>query len=184
MNSRDVTTLKQIDLPAADNSTEGLSINETDLKFIRRSFEVAREARENGNHPFGALLVDEQCHVLLKAENTVITERDCTGHAEANLMRQASRQYSPEFLAKCTVYASTEPCPMCSAAIFWGNVRRIVFGLSTDSLNEIVGKGSEDVMFLPIREVLSKGRKAIEVLGPCLEDEGRELQEGFWNTSF
>ena len=159
---------------------EDTAMNETDLKFIRLSYEVAREARGNGNHPFGALLVSEQGHVLLKAENTVVTERDCTGHAEANLMREATRRYSSEFLAKCTVYASTEPCPMCSAAIFWGNVRRIVFGLSTERLNEIVGDASENVMWLPVREVLSKGRKTIEVLGPCLEEEGQQLQEGFW----
>lgn len=180
MNNRHATPLQAIEAPLAGGGLDQASITEDDLKFIRLSFEVAREARENGNHPFGALLVDEQGHILLKAENTVVTERDCTGHAEANLMRQASRQYSPEFLAKCTVYASTEPCPMCSAAIFWGNVRRIVFGLSTNSLNEIVGEESEDVMFLPSRELLSKGRKQIVVLGPCLEDDGRQLQEGFW----
>lgn len=180
MNSRHATSLEQVETPTAVGITDRASITETDLKFIRLSFEVAREARENGNHPFGALLVDEQGHVLIKAENTVVTERDCTGHAEANLMRQASRQYSPAFLAKCTVYASTEPCPMCSAAIFWGNVRRIVFGLSTDSLNEIVGQDSEEVMCLPSRELLSKGRKQIVVLGPCLEEDGRRLQEGFW----
>lgn len=162
---------------------EEVAINDTDLKFIRLSFEVAREARGNGNHPFGALLVSEQGHVLLKAENTVITDRDCTGHAEANLMRQATRRYSRDFLARCTVYASTEPCPMCAAAIFWGNARRIVFGLSTASLNEIVGDATEEVMDLPIRELLSKGRKAIEVVGPCLEEEGRRLQDDFWLTA-
>lgn len=155
-------------------------MNDTDLKFIRLSFEVAREARANGNHPFGALLVDDQGHILIKGENTVITERDCTGHAETNLMREASKAYTPEFLARCTLYASTEPCPMCSGAIFWGNVRRVVFGLSTESLNEIVGDETQEVLYLPSRELFAKGRKQIEVLGPVLEDEGREVHEGFW----
>lgn len=181
MKNPNTTQPQQIENPAPSISMAESPINETDLKFIRLSFEVAREARENGNHPFGALLVDAQGHVLLKAENTVITARDCTGHAEANLMRQASRQYSSAFLANCTVYASTEPCPMCASAIFWGNVRRIVFGLSTESLNEIVGEASEEVMCLPSREVFDRGRKSVEVLGPCLEDEARRLQEGFWN---
>ncbi len=155
-------------------------MNATDLKFIRLSYEVAQDARKNGNHPFGALLVSEEGDALLKAENTVVTAKDCTGHAELNLMREASRRYTREFLAKCTVYASTEPCPMCSAALFWGNIRRVVFGLSTEALNEIVGDDSQDVMYMPSREVLSRGRKAIEVLGPILEDEGRKLHEGFW----
>ncbi|MER3462534.1 MAG: nucleoside deaminase, partial [Armatimonadota bacterium] len=95
-----------------------------DLEFLRQAVEVARRARANGNHPFGALLVDAEGKVLLEAENTVQTERDCTGHAELNLMRLASRSYDPGFLATCTLYTSTEPCAMCSGAIYWGNVRR------------------------------------------------------------
>jgi tRNA(Arg) A34 adenosine deaminase TadA len=155
-------------------------MNEIDLKFIRLSFEVAQEARANGNHPFGALLVDERGHVLLKGENTVVTEHDCTGHAETNLMRQASREFSPEFLAKCTLYASTEPCPMCTGAIFWGNVRRVVFGLSTECLNMIVGEETQEVLYLPSHELFARGRKQVEVLGPVLEEEGSKVHEGFW----
>ncbi len=155
-------------------------MNETDLKFIRLSFEVAAEARANGNHPFGALLVDEEGHVLLKGENTVVTDHDCTGHAEINLIREASRAYSPEFLARCTLYASTEPCPMCAGAIFWSNVRRVVFGLSTASLNTLVGEETQEVLDLPSRELLAKGRKRIEVVGQVLEEEARRVHEGFW----
>jgi tRNA(Arg) A34 adenosine deaminase TadA len=155
-------------------------MDEHDAKMMRLSFEVAREARQKSNHPFGALLVDGQGRVLLKGENTVVTESDCTGHAETNLLREASRLFAPDFLATCTLYASTEPCPMCAAAIFWSNVRRVVFGLSTARLNERVGGESEDVMWLPCREVLSRGRKTIEVIGPLLEDEASEVVEGFW----
>lgn len=155
-------------------------MNETDLKFIRLSFQVAAEARANGNHPFGALLVDEEGHVLLKGENTVVSDHDCTGHAETNLIREASRAYSPEFLARCTLYASTEPCPMCAGAIFWSNVRRVVFGLSTAGLNALVGEETPDVLNLPSRELFAKGRKRIEVVGPVLEEEARRVHEGFW----
>ncbi len=155
-------------------------MNETDLKFIRLSLEVAAAARANGNHPFGALLVDEEGHVLLRGENTVVTEHDCTGHAELNLIREASSAYSPEFLARCTIYASTEPCPMCAGAIFWGNVRRVVFGLSTAGLNALVGEETPDVLNLPSRELFAKGRKRIEVVGPVLEEEARRVHEGFW----
>lgn len=155
-------------------------MNETDLKFIRLSFQVAAAARANGNHPFGALLVDEEGHVLLKGENTVVSDHDCTGHAETNLIREASRAYSPEFLARCTLYASTEPCPMCAGAIFWSNVRRVVFGLSTAGLNALVGEETPDVLNLPSRELFAKGRKRIEVVGPVLEEEARRVHEGFW----
>lgn len=156
------------------------TVSEADLKFIRLSYEVAQVSRENGNHPFGALLVSDQGELLLRGENSVITKRDCTGHAELNLLREASRKYSRELLATCTIYASTEPCPMCSAAIFWANVKRVVFGLGTESLNQIVGDQTEEVMHIPAREVLSRGRKHIEVLGPVLEEEGRKPHNGFW----
>lgn len=99
-------------------------MDKNDLKFTRASIEIARRARNNGNHPFGALLVDENGQIAIEAENTVVTAKDCTGHAETNLMRKASSKYDNAFLAKCTIYTSTEPCPMCAGAIFWGNVRR------------------------------------------------------------
>ena len=39
------------------------------LRFIRAAIELARKAREKGNHPFGALLVDEHGQIILEAEN-------------------------------------------------------------------------------------------------------------------
>jgi len=155
-------------------------VNETDQIFIRSSIEVAQKARDNGNHPFGAILVDKKGHIVLEAENNVVTEKDCTGHAELNLMRKASQKYDEDFLAKCTLYTSTEPCPMCSGAIFWGNVRRMVYGLSEKGLYDIVGEVSEEVLHLPARELFAKGKKSIEVIGPVLEEEAKKVHEGFW----
>src|SRR6266446_9780779 len=61
-------------------------------QHLRRAIELARQAREHGNHPFGALLVDHRGNVVLEAENTVRTDKDITAHAETNLMRMASRR--------------------------------------------------------------------------------------------
>ena len=155
-------------------------MNRNDLKFIRYANEIAQQAKDKGNHPFGALLVDEQGTVLLLGENTVVTEKDCTGHAEINLIREASKLYTADFLAKCTLYASTEPCPMCSGAIFWGNVRRVVFGLSENGLYDMISENSDEVIRMPCRELFDKGRKAIIVLGPVLEEEAKKIHEGFW----
>ena len=155
-------------------------MDENDVRFMRVAIDVARKARDKGNHPFGAVLVDEQGHILMEAENTVVTEKDCTGHAETNLMRQASRKYDSDFLARCTLYASTEPCPMCAGAIFWGNVRRVAYGLSEEGLYEMIGEDAEEVLYLPCRELLGKGEKPIEVVGPILEEEARRVHAGFW----
>jgi tRNA(Arg) A34 adenosine deaminase TadA len=151
-----------------------------DLEFLRMTFDIARKARNNGNHPFGALLVDETGRILLEAENTVVTSKDITGHAETNLIRAASQIYDQDFLATCTLYASTEPCPMCAGAIFWSNIRKVVFGLSEEGLYNMVDEGSEEVLKLSCQTLLLHGRKKIDVIGPSLEDEAREVHQGFW----
>jgi tRNA(Arg) A34 adenosine deaminase TadA len=156
-------------------------MNEFDLKIVRAAIHLAWKAREKGNHPFGAVLVDDQGNKLIEAENTVVTDLDVTGHAEINLVRAASKKYNPEFLAKCSIYTSTEPCPMCTSAIYWANVRRVVFGLSQASLYEMIGKDNDEVLYLPCRELFDKGKKSIEVLGPFLEEEARIAHAGFWS---
>ena len=154
-------------------------MDETDLHLLRTAIDIARGAREHGNHPFGALLADEQGNILLRAENTVVTAHDCTGHAETNLMREATKTFSPQRLADCTLYTSTEPCPMCAGAIFWGNVRRVVYALSEEGLYALTGD-TPDKLLLSCREVFARGGHPIEVIGPALEDEARKVHEGFW----
>ncbi len=157
--------------------------SEIDLQHLRTAINIARRAREHGNHPFGALLVDENNTVILEAENTVNTERDCTGHAETNLIRNASPLFDRATLEKCTLYSSTEPCAMCSGAIHWGGVGRVVYALSEDGLYAMTNSGSHldnETMSLPCREVFARCVRPVNVVGPLLEDEGREVHEGFW----
>jgi tRNA(Arg) A34 adenosine deaminase TadA len=68
---------------------------------------------------------------------------------------------------------------MCSGAIFWSNIQRVVFGLSQAGLYAITG-GGEDELLLPCREVLSRGNKPIEVVGPLMEQQAREVHISFW----
>jgi tRNA(Arg) A34 adenosine deaminase TadA len=153
----------------------------TDLEHLRTAIEVAQRARAHGNHPFGAILVDENNQVLLEAENSVVTGKDCTGHAETNLMRLATQNFSAEKLSACTLYTSTEPCAMCSGAIYWGNVGRVIYALSEVALYEIVGP-SPDQLLLPSREVFAHSQRQVEVEGPALElgKEARAVHVGFW----
>ena len=154
---------------------------ELDENLMRRAIEIAADSRAHGNHPFGALLADEERHILLEAENTVVTGKDCTGHAETNLMRKACKEFDRDTLAKCTIYTSTEPCPMCVGAIFWANVGKVVFGLSAKRLYEIVGNKSEEVFEISSKELFNKGKKKVEVIGPLLENEAVKVHEGFWD---
>ena len=152
-----------------------------DVYFLRCAIQQAREAREDGNHPFGAILVDNEGNVVLSAKNTVHTERDATGHAETNLMREASKTFDREFLQHCTLYTSTEPCAMCAGAVYWAGVGRVVYGVSEDTLFQMTGANPEnETMRLPCREVFVRGQHAVEVIGPLLEDEAAVAHAGFW----
>lgn len=152
----------------------------SDEHHLLEAIEFARRSRENGNHPFGAVLVDAAGDVVLEAENTVLTERDCTNHAELNLVRAASCRFDEATLPECTLYASTEPCAMCAGAIYWSGIGRVVFALSGAALNAMVEGGDEADLALPCREVFARGGRTVEVSGPHLEEEGREVHEGFW----
>ena len=156
-------------------------MNDSDLEHLRTAIALAWRAREHGNHPFGAVLVDDQNQVVLEAENTVVTARDCTGHAETNLMRLASQHFAPEQLANYTLYTSTEPCAMCAGAIYWGQVGRVVYALGEIDLYTIVGASPEQLL-LPCREVFARGQRPIVVLGPALEAEAKAVHAGFWTT--
>jgi tRNA(Arg) A34 adenosine deaminase TadA len=150
---------------------------------MRRAFGLARLARDHGNHPFGALLADAAGEVLLEAENTVVTASDCTGHAELNLMRDASRSLDRDALASATLYTITEPCAMCSGAIYWAGESRVVFGLREGGLPALTGADPRNpALALPCRDVFACGQRPIEVIGPVLEDEARAVHEGFWEA--
>ncbi len=152
--------------------------------LMRRALDLARQARDHGNHPFGALLTDADGRVRLEAENTVVTERDCTGHAEINLMRLACRNLDRNTLAAATLYTSTEPCAMCAGAIYWAGVSRVVFGLRERELRILTGDDPKNpTLALPCREVFARGQRPIEVTGPLLEDEARAVHDGFWGVA-
>jgi len=152
-------------------------------RFLRRSFDVARRAGTNGNHPFGAILVDAAGSVLLEAENGFLPDRDMTAHAERLLATQAAKKFEPKFLADCTLYTSAEPCAMCAGAIYWVGIGRVVYGLSERRLKAMTGAHEENpTLDLPCRTVFAAGQRSIEVIGPLLEDEAAALHAGIWQA--
>lgn len=153
--------------------------HEHDADHLRRAIALAREARERGDAPFGAVLIGEGGRILAKGRNTVNTERDVTGHAETNLIRKACRRHDADTLASSTLYASAEPCAMCSGALFWAGVERVVYGLGADRIYEMFPPDEvQPVMRLRCRDVLAAGTRQTEVIGPMLEEEAGQVFEG------
>jgi tRNA(Arg) A34 adenosine deaminase TadA len=158
------------------------STSDLDELFLRRSFDVARRAITHGNHPFGAILVDENNNVLIEVENGYMPSHDGTAHAERLLATRACTTLSPDVLGKATLYSSAEPCAMCAGAIYWAGIGRLVYGLSEHRLRGVTGNHPENpTLDLPCRQVFASGQRTTEVVGPMLEDEAEALHAGIWN---
>lgn len=134
---------------------------------------IAYRSFQNGNLPFGCLLVSDAGTVLLEAENTIVTTNDAIAHCEINLVHAFAGKYDFNFLARCTVYASTEPCPMCSGAIFWSGVGRLVYAVSKEGYKMAYGDNNPLYHFpVSSRELLAKGGRRVIVEGPLMEQDG------------
>lgn len=160
------------------------ALSERDEVFLRQAIEVSKRSRANGNHPFGAIFVDRDANVLLEAENSVITTGDLIGHAETNLARRMGLTLSAEQIAGGTFYSSCEPCAMCSGAMYWAGVNRLVYAMSETDLLPLAGgeDGENPTMTgLGCRGVLAGGQRHIEVSGPHLAAEAVEAHHGFWD---
>jgi tRNA(Arg) A34 adenosine deaminase TadA len=149
---------------------------ENDKEFVRMAIEVAKESKRKSNLPFGCVLVNKDGEVILKGENTINTDKDCLAHAEINLIREACKIYDYAYLTECSIYTSDEPCPMCASAIYWSGIGKLVYGLSKKEYYRIVGRDNPNWVFeMPARELLEKGGRKLEIIGPLLEDEASKL---------
>jgi tRNA(Arg) A34 adenosine deaminase TadA len=151
-----------------------------DRRWLERAVALAWQARERGDHPFGALLVTPRGAVV-EALNSVVTGADPTGHAETNLVRLAGRT-DRAARAAGVLYTSTEPCAMCAGAIYWSGIGRVVFALSEQGLADMVAD-EEGVppLRLPSREVFARGGRPIVVDGPVGLVSATAVHEGFWS---
>jgi tRNA(Arg) A34 adenosine deaminase TadA len=152
-----------------------MALTDTDLRHLRRCVELAREGLEDGDEPFGSLLVDADGVVRFEDRNRV-KDGDGTRHPELEIARWSATHLTAAERAAATVYTSGEHCPMCAAAHGWMGLGRIVYAVSSAQLGEWRagwGLGPGPVVPLPIRAVAPD----VPVDGPApeLEDEMRAL---------
>jgi tRNA(Arg) A34 adenosine deaminase TadA len=95
--------------------------------YMRLAIRKAQESIAAGQSPFGAVIV-QNGEVVAATHNTVWRDCNPTAHAEVNCIRAAASALKTIFLHGCTMYSTTEPCPMCLAAIHWAKIDRVVFG--------------------------------------------------------
>lgn len=144
-------------------------------EYIERTIELAAAAVNAGNTPFGALLVVDGT-IVREAANETRTEDDITAHPELLLARWAAQNLSAAERDRCTMYASTEPCPMCSTAIHYAGLNRVVFGVAGKTLNEV----SDGVVTIPCAEVIRRGGGETTVDGPIATESAMALHRSFY----
>ncbi|PCR89956.1 nucleoside deaminase [Natrinema ejinorense] len=145
----------------------------TDESYVRRAIELSESAVENGNTPFGSLLVVDD-DVVRTDENTTLTDDDIAAHPEFKLARWAASELEPAERDSCTMYTSTEPCPMCASAIVYAGLGRVVYSVPVESLAELRDDG---VIEIPCEEVVDRAGGSTTVTGPILESEGLSVHE-------
>lgn len=151
------------------------------IRALRQANAVAREAAASGAHPFGAVLIAPDGQTVLMQQGNINT----LNHAEVTLIRAASDKFSEDYLWQCTLATTVEPCAMCSGALYWANIGRVVYGMTEERLLAFTGNDSKNpTLNLPCREVFARGQKAIEVIGPvpAVEQEIVELHTHFWRN--
>jgi tRNA(Arg) A34 adenosine deaminase TadA len=99
----------------------------TDEEFMRLAIKKTRDGILAGQSPFGSLIV-RGAEVVAVTHNSVWRDCDPTAHAEVNCIRAAAKALKTISLHGCTLYSTTEPCPMCLSAIHWAKIDRVVFG--------------------------------------------------------
>lgn len=135
--------------------TESTALSPADLEYLRRCVELAREALDDGDEPFGSLLVDARGDILFEDRNRV-KDGDHTRHPEFEIARWAAEHLTVAERAAATVYTSGEHCPMCAAAHAWVGLGDVVYAASSEQLvlwHAEWGLSAGPVAALPIKTV-------------------------------
>jgi tRNA(Arg) A34 adenosine deaminase TadA len=157
-----------------------VAISDEDLERLGRCVELARIALDEGDEPFGSILIDRDGATVFEDRNRV-KDGDHTRHPEFAIARWAVDNLSPEERASATVYTSGEHCPMCSAGHAWVGLGRIVYAASSEQLTQWLaewGSPPPPVAPLPIATVAPR----IEVDGPSPEFE--EAMKALYEAKF
>ena len=107
--------------------------------FMKEAVRLSAAAAAHGNEPFGAVLVKDG-EIIYSSENRIVSLHDPTFHAESGLIRQFCAETGITDLREYTLYSSCEPCFMCSGAMVWVRLGRLVYAASNMDLGRIRGK--------------------------------------------
>ena len=146
-----------------------------DISFMKEALRLSKAAAQHGNEPFGAVLVKDGA-IVYSNENQVHSASDPTFHAEAGLLRRFCAETGITDLREYTLYSSCEPCFMCSGAMVWTRLGRLVYGASNRDLCAIFGEEGSDCSHL----VFSHSDHQPQVTAGVLRQECLEVLEAYF----
>ena len=143
-------------------------------KFMKMAIEKAMEGISNGQTPFGACIVKDE-KIITSQHNQVWNEKNITSHAEIVAIREACKILDTVDLSGCTIYSTTEPCPMCFSAIHWAKIDKIIFGARIADAQEV---GFSELI-ISNEEMKLKGNSPVEIEGDFMRQENLNLFKEF-----
>lgn len=105
-------------------------------QFMAMAVETTKQGIAKGQTPFGAVIVDQDGNIVANSHNKVWMTTDITAHGEIVAIREACKNMDSIDLSGCTIYTTTEPCPMCFSAIHWAKIDRIIYGATIEDAAE------------------------------------------------
>jgi len=149
-------------------------VAKTDADWMRLAIDMARQAIADGQTPFGAVITKNNS-LIVAAHNVVWQTTDITAHGEVNAIRLACKKLNSIDLRGCTIYSSTEPCPMCFAAIHWAGIEKIVYAAN---IADAVHAGFNE---LPISnfDLKKMGNSAVQIVPDFMKKEAQDVFEEF-----
>ncbi|CAN5264385.1 nucleoside deaminase [soil metagenome] len=102
-------------------------MEKTDEYFMKEAFKEAQKALNEGEVPIGAIVVLDN-KIIGRGYNQVEKLNDATAHAEIIAITSAFNNLGSKYLPEATLYVTLEPCLMCSGALYWSKISRIVYG--------------------------------------------------------
>ncbi len=145
-------------------------------KYMRIAIEEAMIAKEEGENPFGAVLLDPDYTYCGKAHSQSIKLCDPTAHAEVLVIRNCCKNNGLIYLKDYTLICSAEPCIMCSGAIRWAKIQNIYYSVPQEKINEISGGKKK----LSCESLINIGESQKNIIGNILLEEGLKVFDNYF----
>ena len=152
--------------------------NMNDEKFMSMAIDKAMEGISNGQTPFGACIVKDN-KIITCQHNQVWKEKNITSHAEIVAIREACKILDTVDLSGCTIYTTTEPCPMCFSAIHWAKIDTIYFGTKIADAQE----AGFSELTISNEQMKDMGKSSVQIVENIMRQENLEIFRVFSNKT-